>query len=159
MWRRSALLYILRRAARLREIVIAVPKKERYWVYKEKILGCVHWSVWIWYRIWIEVVKKSNIDIDMSKKKADSAVHSHNYDHQVDVELSLSGIKSRMLKVESRMLKIGALSVCPLWHAVSNLNLNLPHEPQVRAGSNPSCYYLSWWFTVYSSRWLQLVAS
>ena len=78
--------------------------------------------------MWIEVVEKSNIDIDMSKKRDDSAVHNHNYDHQIDVELSLLGIKSqkskvesRMLKVESRMLKINALPVCPLWHAVKSL--------------------------------------
>lgn len=76
--------------------------------------------------MWIEVVEKSDSDIDMSKKRGDSAVHNHNHDHQVDVGLSLSGIESRkskvesrMLKVESRMLKIGALSVCPFWHAVA----------------------------------------
>ena len=44
--------------------------------------------------MWIEVVEKSNIDIDMSKKRGDSAVHNHNYDHQVDLGLGLSGIKS-----------------------------------------------------------------
>ena len=77
--------------------------------------------------MWIEVVEKSDSDIDMSKKRGDSAVHNHYYDHQVEMELCLleikvenrkSRVEGRMLKVESRMLKIDALSVCPLWHTV-----------------------------------------
>ena len=64
-------------------------------------------------RMRIEVAEKCDGDIDMRKKRGVSAVPNHYYDHQVDVELSLSGIKvenqksrvvSRMLKVENRRI-------------------------------------------------------